>query len=57
MNCLSVWTGVGNWTYTQGNTTVGIYDISVNPALAELLVPAQLTIKNQNKHPHFLSKN
>ena len=37
VNSLSGWAGVGDWTYTQGNVTVRIYDISVNPALPDSL--------------------
>ena len=34
---LSAWTGSGDYSYTQGNATVRIYDISVNPVLADSL--------------------
>jgi len=34
---LSGWNGVGDWTYTDGNASVRIYDISVNPVLADSL--------------------
>lgn len=34
---LADWTGTGEWTYSEGGTTVRIYDISVNPELADSL--------------------
>ncbi len=34
---LSAWNGIGDTTYTQGNATVRIYDVSVNPVLADSL--------------------
>jgi hypothetical protein len=35
---LSSWTGVGDWTYTDADgTPVRIYDITVNPSLADSL--------------------
>lgn len=34
---LADWTGTGEWTYTEDGTTVRIYDISVNPTLADSL--------------------
>ena len=34
---LSAWNGVGDYSYTQGNATVRIYNISVNPVLADSL--------------------
>jgi len=34
---LADWTGTGEWTYTQDGTTVRIYDITVNPTLADSL--------------------
>jgi hypothetical protein len=37
VNSLSAWTGSGDYSYTQGNSTVRIYDISVNPVLADSL--------------------
>jgi hypothetical protein len=37
VNSLGAWTGVGDWTYTDGNTSVRIFNISVNPVLADSL--------------------
>ncbi len=37
VNALTAWTGIGDYTYTQGNATVRIYDISINPTLADSL--------------------
>jgi hypothetical protein len=34
---LSDWTGAGEWIYTEDGTTVRIFDISVNPTLADPL--------------------
>jgi hypothetical protein len=34
---LSAWSGIGDYSYTQGNATVRIYEISVNPVLADSL--------------------
>jgi hypothetical protein len=34
---LAAWNGIGDYSYTQGNATVRIYDISVNPVLADSL--------------------
>ncbi len=34
---LADWTGTGEWTYTEDGTTVRIFDISVNPTLADSL--------------------
>jgi hypothetical protein len=36
-NTLADWTGTGEWTYTENGSTVRIYDISVNPTLADSL--------------------
>lgn len=37
MNSLLAWSGSGDYSYTQGDATVKIYDISVNPVLADSL--------------------
>jgi hypothetical protein len=34
---LSDWTGLGDWSYTEGGATIRIYDIDVNPSLADSL--------------------
>jgi hypothetical protein len=34
---LASWNGIGDYTYTVGSATVRIYDISVNPVLADSL--------------------
>lgn len=34
---LGDWTGVGDWTYTSNGNTIRIYDITVNPSLADSL--------------------
>jgi len=34
---LQAWSGVGDYTYTDGANTVRIYDVSVNPALPDSL--------------------
>jgi hypothetical protein len=34
---LAAWTGTGDYPYTDGTSTVRIYDIAVNPALADSL--------------------
>jgi hypothetical protein len=34
---LADWTGTGEWTYTEDGSTVRIYDITVNPSLADSL--------------------
>ena len=34
---LADWTGLGDWSYTEGGATIRIYDIYVNPSLADSL--------------------
>lgn len=34
---LQAWSGLGDYSYTQGGTTVRIYNINVNPSLADSL--------------------
>jgi hypothetical protein len=36
-NSLLSWNGIGDYSYTQGDATVKIYDVSVNPVLADSL--------------------
>jgi hypothetical protein len=37
VNSLAAWTGLGDYTYSAGGSTVRIYNISVNPTLADSL--------------------
>ena len=37
VDVLAAWNGVGDYTYTLSAATVRIYDISVNPVLADSL--------------------
>jgi hypothetical protein len=37
VNSLAAWTGLGDYTYSAGGTSVRIYGISVNPTLADSL--------------------
>ena len=34
---LDDWTGLGDWSYTEGGATIRIYDINVNPSLSDSL--------------------